>query len=408
MDAVSKKTDKHKWTFASRFRAGTYSWKASNLAIQRIKEAVSEIKLVNRQNRPLAAEGAVLFIEKLVPSIAEIDSSSGTLGTAVRNALGELVGVIAEAEADRKTREVWLQRLWQAVQDDGYSYIESLAVYWGELCVEKETAAHWADEFIDTVKHSLQFGGYFAGSPACFSCLLAAGRNEELLELLKRAPYIWWHYRRFGVQALLQLGDKAAALSYAKESCGLNDSGSDMEEVCQDILISSGLWEEAYREYGLPQLITRPGLATFRKVAKKYPGKEKQEILRDAIENTISEQGKWFATAKQLGLLELAAELARHSPVEPKTLNRAAIDFLETNPEFALVVSLASLNWLSQGWGYDITAVDVHAAYSTAMEAARKLGRTMEAEETIIRIIEKNKSQQHFATATLDRLVRRG
>ena len=106
MDAVSKKTDKHKWTFASRFRAGTYSWKASNLAIQRIKEAVSEIKLVNRQNRPLAAEGAVLFIEKLVPSIAEIDSSSGTLGTAVRNALGELVGVIAEAEADRKTREV--------------------------------------------------------------------------------------------------------------------------------------------------------------------------------------------------------------------------------------------------------------------------------------------------------------
>ena len=107
-------------------------------------------------------------------------------------------------------------------------------------------------------------------------------------------------------------------------------------------------------------------------------------------------------------LLELAAELARHSPVEPKTLNRAAIDFLETNPEFALVVSLASLNWLSQGWGYDITAVDVHAAYSTAMKAARKLGRTMEAEETIIRIIEKNKSQQHFATATLDRLVRRG
>jgi len=408
VDAVSKKTDKHKWTFSSRFRAGAYSWKASSLAIQRIKEAVSEIKLVNRQNRPLAAEGAVLFIKKLVPSIAEIDSSSGMLGTAVRNALGDLVDVIAKAEADRKTREVWLQRLWQAVQDDGYSYIESLADYWGELCAQKETASRWADEFIGTVKRSFQFGGYFGGSPACFSCLVAAGRNEELLELLEMAPYTSWHYRRFGVQALLQLGDIATALSYAKESCGLNDIISEMEEVCEDILISSGLWEEAYREYGLPQLINRPGLATFRKVVKKYPGKEKQEIFRDALENTISEKGKWFATAKQLGLLELAAELARHSAVEPKTLNRAAADFLETNPEFALVVSLASLNWLSQGWGYDITAVDVHAAYSTAMEAALKLGRTMEAEETIIRIIEQNKSQQHFATATLERLVRRG
>lgn len=63
METVSKKTDRHKWIFTSRFRAGVYSWKASNLAIQRIREAVSEIKRGNRQDQPLAVEGAV-FLSK--------------------------------------------------------------------------------------------------------------------------------------------------------------------------------------------------------------------------------------------------------------------------------------------------------------------------------------------------------
>jgi hypothetical protein len=53
---MNKQTAKHKWTFTSRFRAGAYGWKASRLAIQRIKEAVSEIKQVNRHDRLLAVE----------------------------------------------------------------------------------------------------------------------------------------------------------------------------------------------------------------------------------------------------------------------------------------------------------------------------------------------------------------
>jgi len=405
VNSVSKKTSKHKWAFTSRFRTGAYSWKASRLAIQRIKEAVSEIKLVNKQDRPLAAEGAVLFIEKLVPAIGEIDSSSGALGAAVSNALLELAGIIIKADVEVKTRGIWLERLWQAVQDDGYSYIESLADCWGELCVEQEIASQWGDELMNAVKHSLEFGGRFSGSPACLSCLLVAGRNEELLKVLEQATFTWWHYRRFGVQALLQLGNKGLALRYAKESCGLNDNPSEMEEVCQDILISSGMWEEAYCQYGIPQLVDKPGLATFRKVVKKYPGKEKREILKEAIENTPNEQGKWFATAKQLGLLELAAELAQRSPVEPKTLNRAAIDFLDTNPDFALRAAMASLHWLSKGWGYDIMASDVHSAYSTAMEVGRNLGRTIEVQDAIACIVEQDESPKKFVTQVLGSFI---
>ena len=34
------------WIFKSRFRAKTYGWKGSSLAVKRLKEAVAEIKKV--------------------------------------------------------------------------------------------------------------------------------------------------------------------------------------------------------------------------------------------------------------------------------------------------------------------------------------------------------------------------
>ncbi len=56
---------KHKWKFPARFRAGTYSWKASKLAGQRLREAVTEIKKVAKKDPVLGAQGAVRLIEKL-------------------------------------------------------------------------------------------------------------------------------------------------------------------------------------------------------------------------------------------------------------------------------------------------------------------------------------------------------
>ena len=39
---VMSKPDKHKWIFPARFRTGAYSWQASRLACQRLREAVSD------------------------------------------------------------------------------------------------------------------------------------------------------------------------------------------------------------------------------------------------------------------------------------------------------------------------------------------------------------------------------
>ena len=65
-----------KWTFASRFRRNAFGWRSS-LPIQRLKEAVSEIRSVARTDRAIAAEGAVLLLEKLSPALEQVDSSSG-------------------------------------------------------------------------------------------------------------------------------------------------------------------------------------------------------------------------------------------------------------------------------------------------------------------------------------------
>ncbi|MBI4247678.1 MAG: hypothetical protein HY614_10895, partial [Candidatus Rokubacteria bacterium] len=73
---------------------------------------MSEIKTVARHAPVLGAEGAVLFLERVSPALAHVDSSSGAIGTTVNHAIEELVAVIAGAPADAKTRAGWLDRLW--------------------------------------------------------------------------------------------------------------------------------------------------------------------------------------------------------------------------------------------------------------------------------------------------------
>src|SRR6185436_8167472 len=130
----------YKWTFKARFRRHAFGWR-SKPAIQRVKEAVSEIRKVARKNPVLGAEGAVTFLERVSPALEHVDGSSGAIGTAVNNAIVELVPVIAKAPAEMETRREWLERLWEAHAADAMPYIELLADYWGELCGSKEVAS---------------------------------------------------------------------------------------------------------------------------------------------------------------------------------------------------------------------------------------------------------------------------
>jgi hypothetical protein len=141
----------HRWTFTSRFRRNAFGWK-SQPAIQRVRQAVSEIKKVARRDPILGAEGAVLFLERVSPALEPVDSSSGAIGAAVNHAIEELVAVIATAPANAKKREEWLDRLWAAHANDQIPYIERLGDFWGELCVSREIASAWADRLVGVVE----------------------------------------------------------------------------------------------------------------------------------------------------------------------------------------------------------------------------------------------------------------
>lgn len=372
----------HQWDFKPRFRRNAFGWR-SQPAVQRVKQAVSEIKKVARKDRMVAAEGAVTLLERISPALEQVDSSSGAIGTAVNHAVADLVPIIAGAPADSDTRAAWLERLWDAHAADQIPYIETLADYWGELCASNEVASAWADRLINITRMALSpdpaLHGFFHGTTACLSALYHSARYQEIVDILDVDAI--WPYKRWAVRALSAMGKQSAAIRYADSCRGPWTSDTDADQICEEILLSSGLVDEAYRRYGLGANRGSTYLATFRAVARKYPHKVAREILADLVDTTPGEEGKWFAAAKEVGLYEEAIALASLSPCDPKTLTRAARDLARDRPAFAIEAGLLALHWLVMGYGYEITGADVWAAYTNTMAAAEAGGSAAQVRE---------------------------
>lgn len=371
----------YKWQFSPRFRRNAFGWK-SDVPIQRIKEALAEIKAVAKKDPVLAAEGAVLFLEKLAPAIRQVDGSSGGMGSAVNRAIETLVPIIAKANVGGAAREKWLGRMWDALQEDDMPYLEAMGDSWGELCATLEVASRWADYLAPTVQtmwdHCASTGeyGYFKGTTACLSALFAAGRHDELLALIAKSEYRYksWHYRIWGAKALATAGKCTEAIRYAEDSKGLNTPLSEIAAFCESVLLDFGYADEAYARYAVEATYATTNLARFKALAKKYPGKPQEAILRDLVASQPGNEGKWFAAAKDGGFFELAIELANRSPSDPRTLTRAARDYAVERPEFALAAGLTALRGIANGWGYDITGIDVLDAYAAIIVAANAAG----------------------------------
>jgi hypothetical protein len=266
------KAEAHKWEFKTRFRRGAFGWR-SQPAITRVKQAVAEIWKIARKDPLLAAEGAITFLERLSPALEKVDSSSGVIGTAVNNAIADLVPLIAGAQVDTKTRDTWLERLFEAHQDDQIPYIEQLADHWGELCASKDLASEWADRLVGITRMALSpdksLRGHFHGTSACPSALYRAERYDELIDIL--CIDTLGTYKLWAARALAAKGQTAEALHYEEACRSPWTSDHQVDRVCEDILLSWGRIDEAYAYYGLRANQGGTYLATFRAVAKKYP-----------------------------------------------------------------------------------------------------------------------------------------
>lgn len=372
----AKEKGEHAWEFKTRFRRRAFGWK-SQPAITRVKQAVAEIKKVAKTDPLAAAEGAVLFLERVSPAIEQVDSSSGAIGTAVNHAVDECAAIIAAAPAGSSAREAWLERLWDAYQDDEIPYIETLGDRWGQVCVTKELASTWADRLMSTLKMAWSpdpaLRGFFKGTSNCLSALVAAERYDELLALLKLAPYQLWHNRQFGFHALAAQRKIDDAIEYAWAKRGRNEHPARIAHACEQLLLDAGRIDEAYERYTMVANTSGTYLGTFRLVMKKYPHKSAVDVLNDLVKTTPGDEGKWFAAAKDAGLYDAAVALASRTPCNPRTLTIAARDYATSEPRFALNAGLVALHWLTQGFGYEITGADVVAAYTATMKAAELL-----------------------------------
>lgn len=369
------------WAFTKRFRRGGFGWRASRLAGERIAEALAEIRAVARHDPLRAADGAVRFLVKLSPALEQVDSSSGALGSAARAAVEALVPVIAQAPADEGMREGWLEQLFEAIQNDDPPYLELLDERWGDLCATPEAASRWADRLMDHLRHvhAARHRGQHAftrAESACYSALFAAGRHDELIDLIGGDPRPMWHDLLWVGRCKVARGEIDEAIEFMTKAVDAWTPMAGLARFAESVLLQAGRRTEAYEKYALDANRATTYLATFRLIAGKYPEIDADRLLSDLIATTSGEEGKWFATAKTLKRFELAAQLAWKSPCDPKTLIRAARDNVGKAPAFAAEVALAALHWICQGRGYELTSLDVQMAYRLASEGGQALGQS--------------------------------
>ena len=370
----------HAWAFRASFRRNAFGWSGTRKAIERLNEAVSEIERVARTDPALAGEGAVLLLEKLSPAVSGIDSSSGALGNATAGVVEKMVPLIAAAPVPRPLREKWLERLLDAIQEDDPPYIESLGEHWGELCADPSLASHWADQLLPLMQHVMADRrkgtyAYAKSGTLCYSALFHAGRFDELLAVLALDPKPYWHDQQWAAKALAARGDVDGAVNMMEGLRSRHAPDMALSAVAEQLLLDAGRVDEAYARYAIQATSANTNIATFRAIAKRYPGIEPSRILADLIASTPGEEGKWFATAKTLKQYDLALALARRAPVDPKTLVRASRDHVKSQPAFALEVALTALYWMARGEGYELTGADVGAARDHAVAAAGTLGQ---------------------------------
>jgi hypothetical protein len=126
------KTPKHKWALRPRFRTNAFGWRGSKLAIERLKEAVGEIKAVARTAPETAAEVAILLMERLWPALQAVDSSSGALGNATNRTVHALIDILLAVSVDGAVLERRLDRLWTVIEEDGVDLLSEVGDRWGE------------------------------------------------------------------------------------------------------------------------------------------------------------------------------------------------------------------------------------------------------------------------------------
>lgn len=369
----------HRWKFLTQLDARAFASGKPALAVRVLRGAVVEIRKTSRSHPLLAAGGAVALLAGLEPALRPIHEESGSLRHAVARTLDATIDLLLPA-SETPPYPAWLDQLGarfldEATREPGIVH-EALGLRWGKICATPARANHWAQRLLPGVERSWsREDAYSSGGLACLSSLIAGGQFERVLALVEQRPVAVWLERQFGVHALVSLGRVDEAITYAQASNPLGHHYSrEIAQACEAVLLAANRRDEAYRAFAIAAGQRQNCLLTYRALAAKYPEVDASVLLGDLIASTPGDEGRWFATARFLRFFQLAIELAMQTPCDPRTLNRAAKEHLDHDPQFARDIARASLKWLIGGHGVEITAADVYAAYDLAKQGIARCG----------------------------------
>ena len=274
------------------------------------------IEGIARFDAALAGEGAVLLLEKLSPALSDIDSSSGSLGNAAAGLVDTLVPLIATAPVPKAAREKWLERLFEAFQDDDPPYIETLGEHWGALCANPALASKWADQLLPLVQLVMAdrrrgIYAYTKGDTPCFSALFSAGRFDDLLDVLALDPKPFWQTQQWAAKVSAARGDVDGAIACIEGLRGPYAPDSALSALAERFLLDAGRIEDAYARYGIQATAANTHIARYRSLVKRYPSIPPARSLWQATLTPPSALPKqWLAMVPgDLGASEPWAEL---------------------------------------------------------------------------------------------------
>ena len=172
-------------------------------------------------------------------------------------------------------------------------------------------------------------------------------------------------------------------------------------------MIDAGRIDEAYQRYALLGSVETTYINHFRSIKKRYPNKDPRQILTDLIGRSEN-KSVWFASARQSGYLDIALDCAKDGFVEVRTLIRAARETAERNPEFSQTIALKAIEMMLHGYGWEITASDVEAAFDHLMTAARNAGDMTHAVGSLHHLLgPETNHQSEYVKTILEGLMKR-
>ncbi|MEZ4376104.1 MAG: hypothetical protein R3B07_35185 [Polyangiaceae bacterium] len=355
---------------------------------QQVKAALSELKQAARKEPKLAFLGCLNLLERLGTKGSEYDEVLASIATWLPQ--------VQKRAAEPRRAGDWQERLFSALTKNP-ERLGALAPQWGRFCLNKASAMRWADRIRKELNGRWEPPHLVT---AYLRCLLPAERYAELLEALDDLPSPSWEERLLGVTALAAGGDPDAAVSYAELH---GQDSTAVAQACEKVLIDAGRRDEAYARFALRAGEAPTYVAWFRAVRKKYPARNPQGILADLVATTPDEPGKWFAAAKDAELFQEAVELVQKSQADVRTLLRAAHDYAEKQPWFAMEAGLAALRWMLEAPHFEITNTEIWNAYNATRVAANAAELRDQAMDRLRELLGRDSVRDRVVTRVLSR-----